>query len=131
MNQIPIKLGPLTLLLTIISICLTTLSILTFTTARADMHLAEKYADTVKTRYALEREGQAFLAEAEDALVNNQTRDLLGTSKDENGVIWKTFEQDGSKLLVGIAIENNHCRIVSWKQEKEWSQDMDIGNLWQ
>ena len=32
MHQVPIKLGPLALLLTIISICLTTLSILTCTT---------------------------------------------------------------------------------------------------
>ncbi len=42
MKQIPIKLGPLTLLLTVISICLTVLAILSFTTARADLRLAEK-----------------------------------------------------------------------------------------
>ena len=39
MKQIPIKLGPLTLLLTVISICLTVLAILSFTTARADLRL--------------------------------------------------------------------------------------------
>jgi len=63
MKQIPIKLGPLTLLLTVISICLTTLAILTFTTARADLRLAEKYAETVRSRYALEEQGQAFRQE--------------------------------------------------------------------
>ena len=40
MKQVPIKLGPLALLLAVISICLTTLAILTFTTARADLRLA-------------------------------------------------------------------------------------------
>ena len=60
MHQVPIKLGPLALLLTIISICLTTLSILTCTTSGADLRLAQKYAETVQTRYSLEREGQAF-----------------------------------------------------------------------
>ena len=64
MHQVPIKLGPLALLLTIISICLTTLSILTFTTSGADLRLAQKYADTVQIRYELEQEGQAFLQEA-------------------------------------------------------------------
>ena len=54
MKQVPIKLGPLALLLTVISICLTTLAILSFTTASADLRLAEKYADTVQTRYELE-----------------------------------------------------------------------------
>ena len=43
--QQPIKLGPLALLLTVITICLTTLAILTLTTARADLRLAEKYAE--------------------------------------------------------------------------------------
>ncbi len=56
MKQVPIKLGPLALLLAVISICLTTLAILTFTTARADLRLAQKYAETVSTRYELERE---------------------------------------------------------------------------
>ena len=50
MKRIPIKLGPLALLLAVVSLCLTTLSILTFTTARADMALAERFADTVSSR---------------------------------------------------------------------------------
>ena len=53
MNQVPVKLGPLALLLTVISICLTTLAILTFSTARADGRLAERYAETVTLRYEL------------------------------------------------------------------------------
>ena len=48
MNKAPIRLGPMALLLTVISICLTILAILTFTTARADLRLAQKYAETVQ-----------------------------------------------------------------------------------
>ena len=62
MNKAPIRLGPLALLLTVVSICLAILAILTFTTARADLRLAEKYALTVRERYALEKEGQEYLA---------------------------------------------------------------------
>ena len=56
-GRMPVKLGPLALLLTVISICLTTMAILTFATARADRRLAEKYAATVRLRYELDQEG--------------------------------------------------------------------------
>ena len=62
MNKAPIRLGPMALLLTVISICLTILAILTFTTARADLRLAQKYAETVQARYAIEKDGQTYLA---------------------------------------------------------------------
>ena len=46
MKDLPIRLGPLALLLTVISICMTVFGILTYATARADMNLAETYAET-------------------------------------------------------------------------------------
>ena len=61
MKELPIRLTPLALLLTVISICLTVLGILTYTTARADMNLAETYAETVRTRYELEARGQNWI----------------------------------------------------------------------
>ena len=68
MKDVPVKLGPLALLLTVISICMTTLAILAFSTASADHSLAEKYAQTVRERYALEAKGQRFLGETGDEL---------------------------------------------------------------
>ena len=73
MQQIPIKLGPLALLLTVISICLTTLSILTFSTSSADMRLAQRYAEAVRERDALEIQGQEFVAEASAQLAEGDT----------------------------------------------------------
>ena len=79
-NRTPIRLLPLALLLTVISICLTVLAILTFSTAGADLRLAEKYAETVRTRYELEIEGQEFLqanaaraADTETGMVHTET----------------------------------------------------------
>ena len=115
MKQVPIRLGPLALLLAVISICLTTLSILTFTTARADMNLAEKYAETMKTRYELEAEGQAFLA------------DMSGARADADGVVRATIEKNGSRLVIAVGPDGT---IRSWRQEKEWEQDTGMGNLW-
>lgn len=104
MNQIPIRLGPLALLLTIISICLTTLSILTFTTSGADLRLAEKYADTVRVRYELEAEGQAFLEEAENAAAAGLPLDAVADAEAApGGGIRKRFEKDGTILTVQLA----------------------------
>ena len=119
MNQVPVKLGPLALLLSVISICLTTLSILAFTTSRADMSLAEKYAETVRLRYELETEGQTFLRDA--------AQGAAAAEADEDGILRQTFRQDGSFLEVGVTADNE---IVSWRHEREWNQDTAIGNLW-
>lgn len=120
MKQVPVKLGPLALLLAVISICLTTLAILSLTTARADRSLAERFANTVTERYALEIRGQEF------------RRDIAagGTpaaESDEEGVSWRVFEKDGTSLTVGVGADGE---IVSWRQEKEWSPEAEIGNLW-
>ena len=125
MKQVPIKLGPLTLLLTVISICLTTLAILNFTTARADMRLAEKYAETVQTRYALEAQGQAFLQE-----IDGQDLSLLDLERDEDGTLWKTLEQDGARLRIGLRAEDDAVTLVAWRHDKEWNQDETLDNLW-
>ena len=98
MKQVPIKLGPLALLLAVVSICLTTLAILTFATARADLRLAEKYADTVSTRYALERQGQEFLRELSET--DRADWDLMGWEPDADGICRESFEQDGTVLEV-------------------------------
>ena len=70
-GRMPVKLGPLALLLTVISICLTTMAILTFATARADRRLAEKYAATVDGTYetVLERDGSTLTIRVEDGAV--------------------------------------------------------------
>ena len=61
MKQVPIKLGPVALLLTVISICLTVMAILTFSTAGADKAMANMFANSTQIRYGLEQSGQEFL----------------------------------------------------------------------
>ena len=117
MKQIPIKLGPLALLLTVISICVTTLAILTFTTARADLSLAEKYAQTVETRYALERQGQEFLRDLSET--DPADYGLMDWERDAAGVYWTEFEQDGTSLRIGFRPDRETgYRVLSWRQEK-------------
>ena len=129
MKQVPIKLGPLALLLAVISICLTTLAILTFATAQADLRLAEKYADTVRTRYALERQGQDFLQELSET--DPEDYGLMGWEADAAGIRRTEFEQDSASLRIGFRTDQNTgFKIVSWRQEMNWTEDESIGTLW-
>lgn len=132
MKHIPIRLGPLAILLALIGICMTTLGVLCFTTARADLKLAEKYAETVHIRYELEAEGQAFLSEAAAAwLAGTDLRALPGTETDEGGIVRRSFEREGFTLTIGIVPgKGKGIRIVEWQQQKEWEPEESRGSLW-
>ena len=124
MNKAPIRLGPLALLLTVVSICLTILAILTFTTARADLRLAEKYALTVRERYALEKEGQEYLA-----ALNAGRADAPEAGEDR--VLRCELERGGYRLHISLLPDGEGgYELVSWRQEKDWEQKDTIDNLW-
>ena len=132
MKHIPIRLGPLALLLTVISICMTTLGILAFATARADYSLAEKYAATVRDRYVLEKEGQAFLREVADALADGlKPEELDGTEIDGDGLVHKVLEGENSRLRIAIIPEGDHdFRLAEWRIQKDWEPDGGMFDLW-
>ena len=125
MNDAPIRLGPLALLLTVISICLTTLSILTYTTARADMRLAERFAQTVQERYELEAEGQTFLKETAE--------DMAGGAvfmPDPDGILRETITSGDTSLQIGLIVLPDGYRVRTWKIMRQWTEDTSFGNLW-
>ncbi len=114
-GRMPVKLGPLALLLTVISICLTTMAILTFATARADRRLAEKYAATVRLRYELDQEGQSWLRDVQAQTV----------SPDPDGTYETVLERDGSTLT--IRVEDG--AVVAWRHQRTWEEDLEW-DLW-
>ena len=92
MESRPVRLGWLSLLLTVIILCLATLSVLSFSTARADLALAQKQARQAQSVYALECAGQQWLAELDAALAQaGDTAELdallpHGTAREGPGV---------------------------------------------
>lgn len=122
MKQTPVKLGPLALLLTVICICLAVLAVLSLATANADLRLARRHAETVQTRYALERQGQEFLRDF--------TEQELILPADGDNVIRKTFSENGTTLCIGLAQDGAGWRIVEWTVKADWDQSDTIGNLW-
>ncbi len=129
MRETPVRIGPLSLLLAVISICLAVLAVLNMTTASADLRLAERYAQTVTARYALEKQGQEALLE----LSGTESADWqsMGWEQGADGIYQKRLENDGAFLQIRIAEqENGKAVVLTWKQEKEWEEDDRIENLW-
>ena len=122
MKHVPIRLGPLALLLAVISICLTILAVLSFTTGQADLRLAQRYADTVKERYALEAEGQQFYA---DVCRGNDLQSGLPA-------VSETIEGENG-LRLAIELKQNaqgSYDITSWKFLRDWEENTDLDNIW-
>lgn len=106
MKQVPIKLGPVALLLTVITICLTVMAILTLSTAGADKTMAANFADSTRIRYTLEAEGQKFLKEADEVLAaGGKLTDLPKTEDYEGGPagsVERIFEDQGYHLTIRL-----------------------------
>ncbi len=132
MKQIPIKLGPVALLLTVISICLTVMAILTFSTAGADKAMADMFAGSTQTRYALEQRGQEFLQEADQILAGGGQLTDLPEAEAADGGVEKVFEEEGYRLTVRLQpAEGGDYTIDQWTLEKEWEEKDTIDGLWQ
>jgi len=131
MDQVPVKLGPMALLLTVISICLTTLSILTFTTSRADLSLAGKYADTVTARYQLMNQGEEFLRDARELAGQGMpVSSIPGTKQSAGGRTTYEIEEDGMKLTLSVKTEDSQLKVLEYRVTKDWAEDTSPGNLW-
>lgn len=126
MNEVPIKLGPLALLLTVISICMTALAILSFSTARADRSLAQKYGQTVRERYELEARGQKYLGETYDDLAQG-----VFLMPDADGLLHQVIEEGNTSLSISLKPTGaSGLSVESWRVERKWEEDTDMGNLW-
>ena len=120
MRHVPVKLGPLALLFAVIAICLTTLAVLTWSTALADGRLAARYAETVAERYALEREGQTLLRDA-------AAGDCGAFSKANDGTYETVLSRGDARLSIRLAADG---RVLLWRHTMEWTEDTSLGTLW-
>ena len=119
MKQIPIRLGPVALVLTVISICLT------------DANMADAFADSVQNRYALESEGQAFLQDADELLASGGELTDLPNVTAEEGSVEKILEQEGYQLKIRLSEAGDSYTVEEWALSKKWEQKETINNLWQ
>ena len=108
MNTGRLRLGMLSILLTVIVICMSVLSLLSYATSLADMRLANRYAKTVEIRYELERQGRLLIR--------------------DQGAVNTEIELEGYKLVIET---DESGQIKTWCIEKIWQQDDTIDDLWE
>ena len=123
------RLGPIAIFFTIVAAVLATLAILTVSTSRADVVLAERFANTTAIRYELEADGNRFL-EAMDTDPAAAAA-MEGVTQLENGNTQFTAEKDTYTLTVEVAPqEADGYEVVGWKIHKEWDEGDAMGELW-
>lgn len=138
MRNEPVRLGWLSLLLVVVILTLSVLSVLAFTTAKADLTLAQKQALQVDLVYAQEVRGQEWLGEI-DAILKSSAEapaDTLpgGAVLEEDGNISVTLESETGQLL-NIALapgpkgDYREYKILRWQHGAKWEEDTSIGGL--
>ena len=137
MRRKQLRLGSITLLFTVIVLCVATLAALSAATAHADAAVAEKYAAQVTNIYAAERAGQEWLAQVHAAISEKggalQQSDLPeGTRLDGATVAVQLALENGRTLDITLELTENApgYRILKWENSAQWTEDTEIGNLW-
>ncbi len=120
MKHVPIRLGPLALLLAVISICLTVLSILSFTTGQADMRLAERYDATVREHYILEADGMKAV---------QVTCESMNSDMAPDGSFW-LVKDSGPQLSIVMKPRNGRWTIEKWVYEAPWEENTQMDGIW-
>lgn len=137
MGHKQLRLGSITLLFTVIVLCVATLSALSAATAHADKAVADKYAAQITGLYGAECAGQEWLAQVHAAMTEKGTA-LRQSDLPAGSVL------DGDTIAVQLALEDGHVldialqrtddapgyRILRWENTVAWTENTDIGNLW-
>lgn len=112
----PVGVGVLTVLTVLLVLALAVFSVLTFTTAKADLALSERNAETVQAYYLADRQAKeekaAFLAGTEE-----EYESTIPITETQNLYIRLTRNPDGS------------CKVLWWKTvpQNEDGGGIDLG----
>ena len=138
-----VRIGPLTILSMVIVLGLTTMAVLSFTTARASQLTASKQADSIQALYVNERAGQEFLAQVDEELARiagsttnaqDAAAGVRSALKDSDGAgneVSAAFTAGNRTLTVVVAIQDDLTySIKQWSSEAKIESKEDT-HLWQ
>lgn len=130
----PVRTGALTLLITAVLICLTVLAVLTLTTARADLSMAEKSLAGLQEQAKLEQAGQEALA-ALDAALKQDAALPQGAELAADGTVCQTLTTEEGTLQIVLDPKEPDgedaaaYRIAAWRISSQWTPDQSL-DLW-
>lgn len=128
----PIRTGALTLLIALTAVCLAVLAVLSFTTAQADLSLAEKSLERFSQDAVLENEGQQWLAQLDAALAAGQDAAALGqTGEDGTITVTLTGEEGRTLTIAALPTPQGPGRYALTRWQYGQQRDFDTGpQLW-
>lgn len=134
-RQSAVRIGPVTILVLIIVLCLSVMAVLSLATAHAEKAITNRQVESTTALYENEIEGQTFLAQLDGALAHARATngtvasalaslDLPEDSTFENGVLSLAFTQDnGRRLDIQLSIPSTSSYgIVSWRASTDWDE---------
>lgn len=128
----PIRTGTLTILITLVAVCLAVLSVLSFSTSHADLVLAQKSLQRYYQDIALQNQAQNWLGSVDQSLFYGY--DIPLGERDENGTISTTLtDSNGRHLQISVipsyAEHGPRYRITRWQFSQLWEPDTNL-DLW-
>ena len=127
-----LRLGPVAVFLTVVAVILTTLATLTIATSRADVVLAERFAEMTQIRYSLEAQGNEFLSSlAEELEAGASLSSISELNRKADGIFEYKAERDGYELLIRLTESDEDLYdIREWKITKVWEEEDLNQGIW-
>ena len=122
----PVRSGALTLLFTVVLLCLAVLAVLSLATAQADAALAQKRLDRL-AQAAAERAGQEWLAALDAADPGTLPADTVSTG--DGGVQAELTLESGDTLRRAAEPAGEGWRITRWQLTAPWEPDTSL-DVW-
>jgi hypothetical protein len=135
-RQGSVRIGPVSILVLIIILCLAVMAVLAITTSEAEESITTRQQDATTALYANETQAQVFLADLDEALAqaraaNESVQSALASlelpegATYENGVLTASFVQDsGRRLDIELSIPNTASyEIMAWRATTEWNEE--------
>lgn len=132
----PVRMGWLSLLVTVVLLCLATLAVLAFTTARSDLALARRQAQMTQALYAREQTGQELLAQVDALGKSGDTptqiaKALGGEVSPTTTLLFTIRDEEGGVLDIELAPDwNGGYEILAWRHSVEWQPSSVDAGLW-
>ncbi len=127
-----LRLGPVAVFLTVVAVILTTLATLTIATSRADVVLAERFAEMTQIRYSLEAQGSEFLSNlAEELEAGASLSSISELNRKADGIFEYKAERDGYELVIRLTESDEDLYdIREWKIIKVWEEEDLNQGIW-
>lgn len=134
MKRRRVRLGTVSVLFTVVVLCISVLAVLSVATVRADKAMAERYAQQVSERSELENAGQRWLEEVDRVLQTKGTalmQDDLPNGSSLDGTKITTVCVGNTRTLT-IELELNFAdsvpsyTIVSWINAAQWEENTQM-----